>query len=341
MIGASQRGARRWSSVVVSLLFLLGCVLFATGAVGAAPGFADGDIETDDGSTAQVTDGLTQESAETNATGSFVAASQGGFVSFAQETESDARENAGVEFPTDADDEQIEVDATVEGGVWESTETNFPVMEAQASDGFEVVVTAPDGLSGEIDREAGLMTVRGELRVNVRPAGEEDEENIFFFSIDGTTGDSNALSGSSSFEDDTATVTVVDNEFLVEDETGTLVDGVLGLPAETEGENWFELTLDLDLSGEEAAFRQERTDDETDDSQADEGQDDGGVDDQDDGEGESNEEEPTETDTDDDETVDLALTVLGQAVGFVGIGFAVLSILVALVARFTGVISLE
>ena len=95
---------------------------------------------------------------------------------------------------------------------------------------------APDGLSGEIDR----LTAEGELAVSVTGSS-------FSFEIAPTTEQSGALEGSADLSEDGGTATLVDNEYIVDDTTGSpIVDPVLGLPIENPGLAWLELDLEVD-----------------------------------------------------------------------------------------------
>lgn len=173
----------------------------------------------------------------------FVANSQGGFISFAEDADREAALEEGLEFPSAGeDDEHIQIVGVIDDGTWESTSTSFPNLETDS--GIEAEVTAPDGLEGEINEEGDEMTVEGELEVAI----EGDSDRQFSFEIDTITGESEDLTGDADFEDDHATTSLVDNEFLVEDETGdSIIDSELDLPADEAGTNWFELDLDLEL----------------------------------------------------------------------------------------------
>lgn len=176
---------------------------------------------------------------------SFVAHSQGGFISFAEDGEDQAIEE-GLAFPVQGDDDShIRIVGTIDDGTWESEQTVFPTLVTDS--GVEAEVSAPDGLSGEIDKETGEMTATGELEVAVGG----DPDTTFSFEIDTTTGDSGALSGDGSFSDDSGSATLVDNEFLVDDTTGdTIIDSQLELPVTESGTNWFELELDVEFDAD-------------------------------------------------------------------------------------------
>ncbi len=168
---------------------------------------------------------------------SFEAEGVGGYISFAEDTEAEAEEE-GLAFPTaDEDGEAIVVEATVDGERWESTSVEFPDVDTGTA---EAAIAAVDGLSGEIDLDSGTMTAEGTLEVTV------EGDDSFEFAIAATTDNSGELSGEVDAEFTPAAVTVVDNEFIVEDETGNvIVDNVLDLPADEPGENWLTLTFEL------------------------------------------------------------------------------------------------
>ncbi len=171
----------------------------------------------------------------------FIATSRGGFTSFTESSESSARENAGVTYPSAEDGTPIEIGATIDGNTWSASAENisFPTLTTQ---GLEVQVSAPNGLEGTIDRESGEMTATGTLKVEI------GDGNSFTFQFDATSENSGALSGNTNFGGDSPTVTLVDNQFTVSETTDeAIIDQQLGLPTETPGENWFELELALDF----------------------------------------------------------------------------------------------
>jgi len=167
----------------------------------------------------------------------FEAEGVGGYISFAEESEADAEEE-GLTFPTEAEDgEAIAVEATVDGDTWESTSVEFPEVDTGTA---RATIEALDGLSGDIDFENGIMTAEGTLEVTI------EDDDSFEFEISATSEESGELSGDVDAEFAPAEVTVVDNEFIIDDETGdALIDGFLGLPAEDPGENWLVLTFEM------------------------------------------------------------------------------------------------
>lgn len=213
---------------------------FQTEAAGEySASMAVGD-QTEAARTNVVVDSQDDSSGSGDAAG-FVATSRGGFTSFTESSESSARENAGVTYPSADEGTPIEIGATIDGNTWSASAGNisFPTLTTQ---GLEVQVSAPNGLEGTIDRESGEMTATGTLKVEI------GDGNSFTFQFDATSEDSGALSGNANFDGDPSTVTLVDNEFTVSETTGeAIIDQQLGLPTETPGENWFELELALDF----------------------------------------------------------------------------------------------
>jgi hypothetical protein len=203
---------------------------------------SDDENATDDGS--DDTTGENGTDSEAPFGGTVEATSQGGYLALAQDSRADATANG---FPLPAaeeGDDPIVVTANVDAnGEWESTGVNFrPIPIEDQIDG-QIEISVPDGLSGNLDPEAGQMTVAGELVATIVGANG-DEIASLSVQIDATTGESGALTGSASFDTDPARVTLVDNEFAVESSGNALIDGAVGLPSEA-GENWFELELEL------------------------------------------------------------------------------------------------
>lgn len=254
----------------------------------------------------------------------FTASSQGGYVTFSEGSQDDAVAS-GTPFPGEDEDEQIAIEATVEDGEWEATSTTFPPLPV--TDDLDAEVEASN-LRGEIDPETGEMTVRGEFEVTIRSAS-------FTFESEQTTEESNALSGEADFDSEPATVTLVDNEFTVEDETDNeVVNRVLELPATEEGENWFQLELVVSLGEEQIEGSDQNG--ENSGQNGEESDRNGEESDQNDGNGSSDEEDsPT------DDSTALAMTVLGQAAAFIGLAGAVLMMTVTLVARYTEFLSFD
>ncbi len=171
----------------------------------------------------------------TGAISSFEGINSSGFTAFAEDTESDAREN-GISFPPG----DVIINGDVSDGEWTSTNVEFKELTVS---GFSVQVEAINGFSGTFDEEAGLMTVEGELMVTV--GGDQS----FSYSIEATTDESGALTGSADFSGESSgTATIVDNEYTVNDTTDDAVlNSVLGLPVEEPGQAWIELSIDFDF----------------------------------------------------------------------------------------------
>lgn len=281
----------RWWRIAV-LTVVLVSLLTAFGA-----GLGAGMTETD--SHESTTESLQSSDDEVT----FVATSQGGFVAFSESSEEAARES-GVPFPSAEEGETpVQIRGVVnEDNTWESTDTRFP--DLQVTDSLVAEVSAPNGLSGEINPEEDRMTVEG--RLNVTISGEQ-----FEFDIEAISEGSNELDGGADFDAEPPSVTLVDNEFLVNDQTGGVIDRALDLPSETAGENWFELPMAVDFEGDELQdTEQEDTASEEDTT------------DSDDSEGE-------------EDSTSTVLTLLGQGLGFVGLLGAALSSLFFSVSRLT------
>lgn len=290
----TAQGLSRRVVVCVALVAVLAGA--GTAAVAAGP------VDTGTTASAEI-----QEENETELV-AFTAVSQGGYISFSSDTEDEAVE-AGTPFPTAADGEEpIEIEATVEDGEWEATNVSFPPLPVTEDLDAEVEATE---LSGQIDPETGEMTVEGNFEVTIA-------DGTFSYVSMQTTGESNGLTGEADFSSEPATVTLVDNGFTVEEETeNSVINRILDLPADEEGENWLVLKLDINLNQEQIES-QDQNDDST---------------------GDGSEQETDDEDGED--TTTLALTVLGQAVAFVGLGSSVIVIIISLIARFTGLISLD
>jgi protocatechuate 3,4-dioxygenase beta subunit len=260
----------------------------ASMAVGERTEAARANVVVDDGSDAS--------GGDTGEVTGFIATSRGGFTSFTEGSESAARENAGVTYPSAEDGTPIKIGATIDGNTWQASAGNisFPTL---TTSGLEVQVSAPNGLDGRIDRESGEMTATGKLRVEI------GDGNSFTFQLDATSTESGALSGSSNFGGEPPTVTLVDNELTVPDTTGEdIIDQRLGLPTERPGENWFELKLALEfVSGENASTAVSTTTDQ-----------------------------PDETDDDGGSSM---FTTLGLAGGVAGLGLAGVFVLLVLARR--------
>lgn len=179
-----------------------------------------------------------------------------GWVKFDEETIDDATEDP-TEFPEDAP-LIIEGNATAATGTWESTSTEFPMLEQ--SD-LEIEVEAPHGLQGEFDIEEDYMTAEGQLDVTILL---EDEQPTFSFNFEATTEQTGTLEGSGDFDEDGGEVMLNSNDFVVDDDTGTVADEVLGLPSMNRHHNWFVLPLELDIEKHVIEVEQDEQDEDED-----------------------------------------------------------------------------
>ena len=179
--------------------------------------------------------------------GEFRAESTEGLVIFGESgDESDFRDDGFGLPPSGEITDPVVMEAEIhDDGTWESSEIDFPPLDLGLPD-ISPQVEAPDGFSGEIDEEAGVWTVSGELRVTLVADGEEFTLD---FPLDATTEGSGSLDGSFERDGDTIFATIVDNESVVEDQFGnTFVDQSLDLPAPFEGDNWFELVMEIEAA---------------------------------------------------------------------------------------------
>lgn len=177
--------------------------------------------------------------------GSFQAESrEGGIVAFGTSSEEEFRDTDLNLPPSEDIPDPVSVEAEVnDDGTWESTSLNFPPIDVVP--GIEPEIAAPDGFSGEYSEEEGRMTVEGGIEATVE--NNQGEELTLEFPLNATTGTSGELSGSFEVQDSTVVATVVDNKSIVNDTFGNdFVDERLNLPGEFEGDNWFELTLEIE-----------------------------------------------------------------------------------------------
>lgn len=129
-----------------------------------------------------------------------------------------------------------------EDNTWEATNVDFPPLNLEVESISPTIEAADFG--GELDQEEGLWTVSGQLSVT---AELEGDEYSLSFPLDATTGTSGDLEGSYEEQDDKIVATIVDNESIVDDTFGDpLIDGLLNLPGEFEGDNWFSLSLEME-----------------------------------------------------------------------------------------------
>jgi len=194
-------------------------------------GTDDGDSDGDTGDGPVITDAFRAESRE------------GGVVWFGDPDEEEFEDSDLFLPPSEGIPDPVELEAQLDGGTWESTSLDFPPIDVVP--GIEPEIEAPNGFTGEYDEAAGLVTVEGQVRAIVET--DEGEELTLEFPLNATSGESGALEGEFDVREDSVLVTVVDNESVVEDTFGQeFVDETLNLPGRFSGDNWFELTLELE-----------------------------------------------------------------------------------------------
>jgi uncharacterized membrane protein len=173
--------------------------------------------------------------AEFNATGT------SGFV----EVNNDNADDPTAPLPTPEEvDQPIAINGEIYAdGTVRTTKISFPTLgEEQLGLPVTVDIEAPEPFEGEIDREEGQLYLNGTLTITVL-----NQVNISV-SANLTSGQSNGLTGETSgLDTGSATVTLVNNEYIIDETTGTIADSVLDLPSPEPGRNWFSLTLDMDI----------------------------------------------------------------------------------------------
>ena len=144
--------------------------------------------------------------------------------------------------PSDLAEQPVELTGTVDGDQWESTQADFPQIVPLPHD-----VETPEGLSGVFDPERGRFTLTGPIAISL----PEDDSPTLTVPVSATTEASGDLLGAFERDGNTLTVTVVDNEFtLDENEPGLdfLTEELgIGDAVQEPGANWFSLTLELTL----------------------------------------------------------------------------------------------
>ena len=212
-------------------LSLLGGAL-TVGLAGCLGDDDEGDEGDTDGDGPVITDRFRAESRE------------GGLVWFGDPDEEEFRDSDLFLPPSEEIPDPVELEAELDDdGTWESTSLDFPPIDVVP--GIEPEVEAPNGFTGEYDEEAGLVTVEGQVRAIVETDG--GEELTLEFPLNATSGESGDLEGEFDVRENSVLVTVVDNESVVEDTFGQeFVDETLNLPGRFSGDNWFELTLELE-----------------------------------------------------------------------------------------------
>lgn len=189
--------------------------------------------------------------------GIFEATGTSGFIAI----NTDDPETDGYPLPENLDEPPVTIEAEYsDDGTWVATNVEFasldPVDLGLPPVDLDFEINVPEGMSGTIDREAGILTVETVLEIfiplsEVDP--EEDDIRVTVAIEDGTTQQSNDMIGESqSMDSPSGSVTVVDNEFTVPATNAVVfgidIDEILNLPSLDSGRNWFELDLDLAFS---------------------------------------------------------------------------------------------
>lgn len=178
----------------------------------------------------------------------FTMVSTGGFISLEGETREEARDaEFSLELPPSEDiEEPIIIEAIITEGSWESTDVTIPDVTLQ---GIAIENDAPEGLHGELDLEAGLMTLDGVWEFDFGP-------EVASPTFEATTLESGALEGGMDLDVDPARITLVENEVVIDEIGFDPIDDELDLPNEP-GEAWLEVEFmiegleDVDLGADE------------------------------------------------------------------------------------------
>ncbi len=207
------------------------------------------------------------------------------------------------DWPTGDNPIQMVGEVDEDAGTWEATDVEFPDLYVPSAN-LIADVEAPD-LGGEYDPENGVMTVEGEMDVDVL---ESDAE--LNFEIAATTEESGALSGEMDVDEEGGTAVFVDNEYVITEESGSpIIDAALGIDedgsADTEGQNWMQLEMELEFEPDDA---------------------------------ETDETESASESEDEDEEAGTFLTAFGQLVGFVGLLAGVVVMALGVASRVIGAI---
>lgn len=160
--------------------------------------------------------------------GEFTGVSTGGFVGFARESRQKAKGN-GTTIPAASEtDQPFELDGVLyDDGTWEAPEPNIPSLDTGVT---EIEAALPEGLDGSFDLETQVMTASGPVVVIGRDGTEIE------FEVTVTTGESGDLTGDFEIDGHTLVVTLVDNEFIVDDSTGyEVIDEDLGPAGDRSG----------------------------------------------------------------------------------------------------------
>jgi len=187
----------------------------------------------------------------------FTARGTGGFLAI----NTDDPYSDGYPLPDDDGEPPVVIEGAIyPDGSWTATSVAFKTFDpgdfGLPPIDLDVDINVPGGLSGTIDREAGLMTVEGTLEIFL-PLSEfdniEEDLEVTIDIVDGTTLQSNNMVGDTEgFDTPEGSMAFVDNAYTVP-ATDTVVfgidiDEVLGLPSEQPGNNWFELRLAVEFA---------------------------------------------------------------------------------------------
>lgn len=218
MAGNTLRRYAHSQTIAVALAMALGIALLAVG-VGFAPAVADEDEEV---------------------VAEFEALGTEGFVEINSEELDDPID---LPEPDEVEDPILVAGEIYDDGTWFAAQEDivFPTIEEGVP--VDLELEAATDFTGEIDRDSGVMTLDGTLRIIL---SEDDQIDV---EAELTTEQSGEMEGSADgLDTDSATVTVVDNEFVIPTATSNpIVNSVVGLPSNDPGTNWFSVTFDMDI----------------------------------------------------------------------------------------------
>jgi hypothetical protein len=206
-----------------------------------------------------------EEEPEPTLTDAFVAESQGGLIALGEESLMSAEESGFDLPPSETVEEPIVVEAEITDDGWESTNIDLPNLDPEAllsqiggddlpidPEQIEIQLGVPDGFSGTLDQQEGLMTVEGQLNITVVIS---DQEIPIEIGLDGTTGESGDMTGSIDLSSEPVSATIVDNQTTVpaldEEEfslIGPIVNDQLGLPSGPDsdgGRTWLRILFEI------------------------------------------------------------------------------------------------
>jgi hypothetical protein len=187
----------------------------------------------------------------------FTARGTGGFLGI----NTDDPYSDGYPLPDDDGEPPVVIQGEIyPDGSWTATSVAFKTFDPgdfglPAID-LDVDINVPGGLSGAIDREAGLMTAEGTLEIFLPLSDFDDIEEdleVTIDIVDGTTLQSNNMVGDTeAFDTPEGSVVLVDNAYTVPATDAVVfgidIDEVLDLPSEQPGDNWFELRLEVEFA---------------------------------------------------------------------------------------------